>query len=203
MSKFQVQLKSAVEGTMDVATEVVVTAGYANYNASLQRQAYVMGPKRINRLMVDGDVFDDCNYFKRFCPYNATTNPQGCDPVAAILVCLLDDGSPYSDVPAEQTFAYSTAVAAAVSPLWATVADFATLYGSYAVSAIIKNTGAAVVTVCINGSGVTYPATFTLAAGATQVFDFGDVVISKIEAKSVAGGESVTVFAGVKSVSNS
>jgi hypothetical protein len=198
MSKFQVQLKSAVEGTMDTAVEVVETSGYADYNASLQRQAYIMGPKRINRLMVDGEVFDDCNYFKRFCPYNATTNPQGCDPVAAILVCLLDDGSPYSDVPAEQTFAYSTAVAAAVSPLWATVADFATLYGSYAVSAIITNTGAAVVTVRINGS-----ASFTLAAGATQVFDFGDVVISKIEAKSVAGGESVTVFAGVKSVSNS
>ena len=192
MSVFQVKLKSAAEGQLDTQVD-------ASGN-SLQRQAYIMGPKRINRLMVDGEQFSDCNYYKQFCPYNATSNPQGCSAEAAILLLVSDDGAPYSSVPSEQTFAWSGSATAANSatPAWATIKDFATDYASYAVSAIITNTGAGTVNVRVNGS-----ATFTLAAGATQVFNTGDLVISKLEVNSVAHIEVVTCFAGVKSVSNS
>ena len=191
MSTFQVQLKTAAQGKMDLATD--------DSGNSLQRQAYVMGPKQINRLMVDGETFTDCNYYKRYCAYHPTLNPQGCDPEAAILLLVTDDGTPYSDVPAEQTFAWSTAAEGvdAGNGEMATIKDFAA-DGSYAVSAIVTNLSDTSVIVKINGL-----ASFTLAAGAQQVFDSGDLVISKIEAQSSADGEKVHVFAGVKSVSNS
>jgi len=199
MSTFKVNLKTLVQGTLDVWSTTSATPVGAAPGVSLQRQCYVAGPKRVNRLMVDGETFSDCNYWKRFCPVSST-NPGGCDPVAAFLLCTYDDGAPYSDVPSEQTFAVDNGagVAAGVSPLWTTAFDFATTYGSYATSAIITNTGATVATIRINGSG-----SFTLAAGATQVFNTGDLVITTIEGKSAAGGNLITVFAGVKSVSNS
>jgi hypothetical protein len=192
MSVFQVKLKSAAEGQLDTQ----VDAG----GNSLQRQAYIMGPKRINRLMVDGEQFSDCNYYKQFCTYNATSNPEGCDAAAAILLLVSDDGAPYSSVPSEQTFAWSTVAGGvdAGDAVFATIKDFATDFGSYAVSAIISNISNVAATIRINGT-----AEFSLASLATQVFNTGDLVISKIEAKVTGAAKKITVFAGVKSVSNS
>jgi len=192
MSVFQVKLKTAATGTLDTQVD-----GSGN---SLQRQAYVMGPKRINRLMVDGEQFSDCNYYKQFCVYNATSNPTGCEAAAAILLLVSDDGAPYSSVPAEQTFAWSTVAGGVDSgnAAFATIKDFATDFGSYAVSAIIANVSDTAEVIRINGT-----AEFSLAIGATQVFNTGDLVISKIESKAAGAAKKVTVFAGVKSVSNS
>ena len=52
MSVFRVRLTNNRQGLLDV---------YDN-----QRTAYIMGPNRINRVLKDGEVFTDCNYWKRF-----------------------------------------------------------------------------------------------------------------------------------------
>ena len=211
MSVFKVNLKTLSQGTMDIWSSANPVGRTDNPNSStdqgtgtnagpgtsLQRQCYVMGPKHINRLMVDGESFTDCNYWKQFCPATSA-NPGGCDPVAAFLSITTDDGAPWSSVPSEQTFAWSTpaAVVGFATPTWTSVVNFATLFGSYATSAIVTNGGAGAASIRINGSAI-----FPLGIGATQVFSTGDLVITSIEVMNVL--TSITVFAGVKQVSNS
>ena len=52
MSVFRVRLTNSRQGRLDV---------YDN-----QRSAYITGPNRINRKLKDGEIFTDCNYWKRF-----------------------------------------------------------------------------------------------------------------------------------------
>lgn len=201
MSTFQVRLKNNDQGVMDVATEVVSwqpdpLVPPVLYNASLQRQVYVMGPKKINRLMRDGDIFEDCNYWKKFAPYHPDNNPMGVPPEKAIIYILDDDGSVYSDIPGDNVFAWSTTET--VNAVDTAVADFGAEFGSYAVSAIIRNDGAENATVTINGT-----ASFPLNAGAVQVLNTGDVVIRTIEAETAGLDTEINVFAGVRNVCRS
>ena len=195
MSVFQVVLNNLEQGTMDYHRGDTVVA----YDPSLQRQVYVMGPKKINRLLRDGDIFEDCNYWKIHAPYHAVTNPMGTSAEKAFIEILVDDGSVYSDNPADNTFAFATQEVIPADPVnWTMVADFADLYGSFATSAIITNSSGNAAEIQINGS-----AAFPLAAGATQVLNTGDISIVTIEARGAAEVDAIEVFAGVRSMCRS
>lgn len=197
MSTFTVELGAGVQGDMDAHwTTVPGDAADSNppeANPSLQRQVYVMGPNHVNRLLRDGETFTDCNYWKRFAPVNATTNPGGCAVEEAFIEITSDDGSVWSDVEAENTFPVGTGwtLAAGVPQ----TVDYMAMYGSYATSATIKNTGANPMVMTLNGIA---GATLTIANGDTQVFNSGDLQITSIELVSAVGSTS-EILAAVKS----
>ena len=118
MSVFRVKLQNVKQGLMDLDPSTHPLAmGSGNQPAtygmngepmgqewpnseaqSRQRQMFVAGPGRTYRLLKDGDTFTDNNYWKRFA------FPQVGREFAFIEV-VTDDGSVYSDVPEENTFA--------------------------------------------------------------------------------------------------
>ena len=197
MSTFTVNLGEGKQGDLDRHwTTVPSSAADSNppeASPSLQRQVYVMGPNKINRLLVDGETFQDCNYWKRFAPVNATTNPGGCVVEEAFIEVTTDDGSVWSDVEAENTFPVGTGWTLAAGV--AQTVDYMSTYGSYATSATIKNTGGNAMVLTLNG---VVGATLTIASGDTQVFNSGDLQITSIELVSAAGSTS-EILAAVKS----
>ena len=84
MSVFRVKLNNASQGLLDTDIN-----GVQN-ETSIQRTIYVTGPNRINRKLVDGEEFTDCNYWKRF-----TEDEMGAE--SAFIEVVTDDGSVYSD----------------------------------------------------------------------------------------------------------
>ena len=142
---------------------------------SKQRTMFCAGPNRIYRELFDGQVFTDCNYWKRFA------FPQVSQEVAFIEV-LTDDGSIFSDIPGENTFPkvfYPYAVAN--TDTFATNSiDIIGTYGAAATFVQITNLGTAStqnVTVQLNGD---VSAVMLLAFGDTQVFNAGDLAITKL-----------------------
>jgi len=142
---------------------------------SKQRTMFCAGPNRIYRELFDGQVFTDCNYWKRFA------FPQVSQEVAFIEV-LTDDGSIFSDIPGENTFPkvfYPYAVAN--TDTFATNSiDIIGTYGAAATFVQITNLGTAStqnVTVQLNGD---VGAVMLLAFGDTQVFNAGDLAITKL-----------------------
>ena len=142
---------------------------------SKQRTMFCAGPNRIYRELFDGQVFTDCNYWKRFA------YPQVSQEVAFIEV-LTDDGSIYSDIPGENTFPkvfYPYAVA--IADTFATnFIDILGTYGAAATFVQITNLGTAAtqdITVQLNGD---VGAVMLLAFGDTQVFNAGDLAITKL-----------------------
>lgn len=217
MSLFQVQLQNIGQGQLDLdpSTDPLVLGtaqkygqigeafGYesgapSTYSASKQRQVYVMGPKKINRLLKDGDTFTDCNYWKRFA-----APPQGTAPYdQAFIKVLSDDGSVYSDVEEENTYAVGKGTWTINSTDWATtthVLDFVTTYGGPAKFLLIDNYGGQTVQVELNGDA---NVRFSLPAANTQVFNSGDLAITMVRFIS-ASGSTINVVASVKSAVNS
>lgn len=193
MSVFQVCLNNSDQGLMDVDVNRVQRA------VSLQRTVYIMGPNKVNRKLADGEIFTDSNYYKRFC-YPQVPYSQ------AILKCLVDDGSVYSDDANANTYPKVYHLACAAESTYAdNVADIATDTASYAVFVQITNTHTSQpVNVKLNGVADAY---FTLAGGASQAFNEGDLQVTKIEVDNSASGNveevTVEVICSIKSLSNS
>ena len=201
MSVFRVKLNNVDQGRLDLdpSSHPGSPAQYGDlgtpFTVSNQRQVYVMGPKKINRLLKDGETFTDCNYWKRFA-YPQVSYEQ------AIVEVISDDGSVYSDVESENTFV--------VGKTFASVADayntdntlnFVTVHGGPASFLQITNThGSYALTVELNGNT---NATITLAAGEAQIFNSGDLAITQVRLKSATTGGSAELVASVKSVCNS
>lgn len=57
MSVFRVKLNNNAQGLLD-------TVSGSQQSTSIQRTVYVMGPKKINRKLKDGDTCTDSNYWK-------------------------------------------------------------------------------------------------------------------------------------------
>lgn len=199
MSIFRVKLQNTAQGLMDVTSNV----GSNTQNAtSIQRTAYIMGPNKVNRKLVDGQTFQDCNYYKRFCPISEgglATNEN------AILTIVTDDNSVYSDVAGENTFPYTYAKVCAVGSTFAMNSfNVLTDTGGYATFVQITNLAAATdVQVRLNGLTT---AVFTLENASFQVFNTGDLQISQIEvANNLSGAEAVPIeiVLAVRSVCNS
>lgn len=171
MSTFRVKLTSTGQGLMD-------TAGQAN-GSSYQRTVYVMGPGKVNRKLKDGDTFTDVNYWKRFA------YPQV--PLAdAFIEVVSDDGAPYTDVDSENVAPkVYTLTLTGGSTYAANVADILTDTGGYATFAQITPTVAC--RMKINGNT---NAIISLSANSTQIFNPGDLTISKLEFDNSASGAS-------------
>lgn len=203
MSVFKVKLNTAgQQGTLDFdpSTATAVSAGQglgSIFAISKQRTIYVAGPSRTYRKLKDGDQFTDCNYWKRFA------YPQVALSEAFIEV-VTDDGSVYSDVASENTFpkVYDLLVDAG-STFADNVVDILGDTGGHAVFVQIANQSSSSVRCRINGVA---DAVFDLAASETQVFNSGDLAITKLEfLNSVSGGSraDVQVLCSVRSKCNS
>lgn len=166
---------------------------------SKQRTMFVTGPNRVYRELFDGQVFTDCNYWKQFAV------PQSTPDVAFIEV-LVDDGSVYSSIPSENTFTkvlYPYAVLS--TDVFATnFVDIVGTYGSVATFVQITNLGtsspAQDITIELNGD---VGAVMLLQAGDTQVFNAGDLTLSKIAFDGGASNTTLQVVLTMTVVCNS
>ena len=204
MSVFKVALNSIAQGYMDLnpATATSISANNhsqlgAEMSPSIQRTIYVAGPNHTYRKLKDGEQFTDCNYWKRFA------YPQ-CALADAFIEVVTDDGSVYSDVSSENTYpkVYDLSVTNG-SSYTSNVVDILGDTGGFAVFVQIANQGSTAVKVRLNG---TANAIFDLGAGETQVFNHGDLSVTKLEfANTVSGGSTsaVQVLVSVKSACNS
>ena len=203
MSVFRVALNNVEQGLLDkdpstASAGAVTGQGLGDQiDPSKQRQVYVMGPNLINRKLSDGETFTDCNYWKRFA------YPQ-CSLEDAIVEVVSDDGSVYSDVAGENTYPAATTISATAGTTFAdNEVDVVTTYGSAAVFTQITNNGSGSVQVRLNGLTT---ATFTLAAADTQIFNNGDLAVSKIQvanSESGAADADVAVLLSIRSSCNS
>jgi hypothetical protein len=176
MSVFKVHVNyPAAQGYLDLNPATASQGFLGNQmQPSKQRTIFVTGPNRRYRELFDGQTFTDCNYWKRFA------FPQAPYETAFIEV-MSDDGSVFSDIASENTFPYI------YSPYSVLIADtFATNFidivalGGVAQFVQITNNGTMAtqdITVQLNGSAT---AVFTLGAGDTQVFNVGDLAITKL-----------------------
>lgn len=204
MSVFRVKLNNVNQGRMDLdpSTASAISGGDftdlgSQFTTSKQRTIYVTGPNRTYRKLKDGDTFTDCNYWKRFA------YPQVALSEAFIEV-VTDDGSVWSDVSSENTFpkVYDLTVVAG-SDFEDNVVDILGDTGGHAVFVQIANQGSTAVRVRINGVA---DAIFDLAASETQVFNSGDLAVTKLEFLNVVSGGSdsdIQVLLSVKSIANS
>lgn len=196
MSVFRVKLQNVKQGLLDLdpTTDTSSTYGALGtpFTASKQRQIFVAGPNRSYRLLVDGATFTDCNYWKRFAFPQVTQE-------AAFIEVVTDDGSVYSDVPSENTFA-AGATETLTTSYDDTEIDFVTTYGGPARFLQVQNLDATQ-TVMGELNGDT-DVTFTLGVGETQIFNQGDLAITYLRLKS-SGSSDASWIASIRSVPTS
>lgn len=202
MSTFQVQLQNIEQGKLDLdpSTHPLAAGSAATYGklgaaftTSKQRQVWVAGPKGTYRLLIDGETFTDCNYWKRFCYPQVTRE-------FAFLTCTSDDGSVYSDVEEENTFAVGATLTMAADYSTANTVDFVTTHGGAARFLQVQNlSGSNSVIGELNGD---VNVTFTLGTNETQIFNQGDLAITQLRLKGTAG-QAASYIASVKSAVNS
>lgn len=188
MSVFRVKLQNMRQGLLDVDPATGTT-----FTTSKQRQIFVAGPKKSYRLLKDGEQFTDCNYWKRFA------YPQMALEFAFIEV-VSDDGSYYSDDPAENTFAKGATVTL-TSSFADNAINFVDTYGVPAQMLRVQNLDS---TNHIQGelNGDTN-ITFNLSENETQFFNSGDLAITQIRLKGVTGTPQACWMASLRSVPTS
>lgn len=204
MSVFKVKLQQLPEqGYLDFDPSTACPASPAvpsclgePFTVSIQRTMYAYGPRLIWRKLNDGDTFTDCNYWKQFA------FPQ-TDKQNAFIEVLVDDGAAYSDITQENTF---PVVFGGDVPYTVMAADtFATnfidilgTYNGFAKFTQIKNLGTASpaqdIKVQLNGST---SAVFMLAAGDTQIFNAGDLLVSALAFEGGATDTDIEVILSV------
>jgi hypothetical protein len=188
MSVFRVKLQMLPQqGYLDIDP----TTGLP-FETSIQRTMYVAGPRRIYRKLADGETFTDCNYWKRFAV------PQVSADIAFIEV-VTDDGSIYSDVEEENTYPRTYSVTVLSTDTFDdNFIDILGDLGGAATFVQLTNQGTSSpdedVTIELNGSA---DATFTLAAGDTQVFNGGDLAITALAFDGGASDSTIQVILGV------
>ena len=188
MSEFKVKLNNSKQGLLDVNPST-----QSQFSTSIQRTIFVQGPNKQYRKLFDGETFSDCNYWKKFAypqlPYDE-----------AFIEVLTDDGSVYSEVSSENNYpkVYNLTVEQGTD-YSDNVVDIAGDTDSYANFVQITNQGSSSVRVRINGlSG----ATFELGGSETQVFNAGDLLVTKLNfINNVSGGTAadVQVLCSIKS----
>lgn len=200
MSVFRVKLANAVQGKLETNPVTGLP-----FTTSVSRTINVTGPRRIQRQLKDGETFTDSNYWKRFA------YPQ-VSLADAFIEVVTDDGSVYSDVESENVYpvvwAPGTAGVVASGETYDDTnmsLDIVATYGGPAMFVQIQNTDSSnAIKIKLNGST---SAILTLQANSTQIFNSGDLVISKIEFDNSFSGaaevNAVEVLLSVKSVSNS
>ena len=198
MSVFKVKLNNTAQGLLDKRFDSGVEGDHGSqFATSIQRTIYVTGPGKTYRKLADGETFTDCNYWKRFA-YPQVPLDQ------AFIEVVTDDGSAYHDGDVETTFpkVYNMLVLQGTD-YEDNVVDILGDTGGYAVFVQIANQGSTAVRCRINGVA---DAVIDIGASETQVFNSGDLSVSKLEfVNNVSGGTAadVQVLLSVKSVCNS
>lgn len=168
MSKFKVKLHNEKQGTLDVGN---------------QRTVYIMGPDQRNRILKDGEIFTDSNYWKRFAYPQVSLED-------AFIEILEDDGSIFIDNKKEAIFPKVYDITAeAESDFSDNKAEIHKDTNGYALFAQITNKSSEAVKFRLNGLN---SAIIDLPAASTQVFNSGDLIINLIEIKNESA-ESVDV----------
>lgn len=185
MSIFRVKLNNLAAGNMD------------ENELSLQRSVYVQGPNKTYRSLRHGDIFTDCNYWKRFA------YPQ-VPLIDAFIEVVEDDGSIYADHTSdENTYPKVFDInAIAGSDFEDNVIDISEeSANAYAIFVQINNKSDVALKVKINGSD---SAVFDLAANETQVFNHKDIIVNKLEfANETEDPAVVQVLTSIKSYCSS
>ena len=187
MSLFRVKLNNDKQGLLDVNPSV-----QSQFSTSIQRTMFVQGPHRRYRKLFDGQEFTDCNYWKKFA------FPQ-MDKDQAFIEVIEDDGSIYSENDSENN--YPTVYTLTVSPSSSyddNIVDIAGDTSSYANFVQITNFGSNQINVKLNGLD---SAVFVLGAAETQVFNAGDLVVTKLSFTNDVSGAvdaDVQVLCSVK-----
>jgi hypothetical protein len=191
MSIFKVTITNTVEGNLDTA---ILGSTGPGTGTSIQRTAYITGPNLIDRQVVDGETFTDCNYWLQYCYPNVLLEN-------VILTCISNDGSPWSSTnKALNTFPQTYALTVAGGSLYAAnLVDILGTLGSYATFAQITSTQS--LSMRINGVAV-----FPLTANLTQIFNPGDFAISRLEFQNNASGaisSNLSIIVGCSVVATS
>jgi hypothetical protein len=214
MSTFIVRLNQGAQGALDKDPSTMTAGNLGTpMTVSRQRQVYVMGPRKINRLLKDGDTFTDCNYWKKFA------YPQ-CSLENAIVAFAPngDDGSTYVEGGAAGTVPIVVTDTITAGATTCTI-DFilGTKTSAAGVTTSLGTSGSAAtfcqienlaadsdtanpITVQLNGS----QATFTLTGGTSQIFNAGDLAVTKLVLTAPSGTTAwIQVIAAVASECNS
>lgn len=216
MSVFRVKLSNVNQGLLDLdpSTHPLATgtgsepATYGNLgypfgtnwpgatDYSLQRQMFAAGPNHTYRLLSDGETFTDCNYWKQFAyPQVALEH--------AFIETVTDDGSIWSNIPEENTFAVGDAFTATTT--YGTpadsVVDFVTTHGGPARMLIVQNLDATNDIIGeLNGDS---SVTFVVQQLSTMTFSMNDLAITSVRFKSSASTVAMSYVASIRSVPTS
>lgn len=183
MSVFRVKLNNAKQGNLDLDPSTGKP-----YDPSLQRQIYAPGPNGTYRLLKDGETFTDCNYWKKF-----TAEQMGEE--FAFIEVVSDDGSVFSYDPDENVRAVGNTETLTTN-FADTEIDFVNTYGGPAKFLQVKNLDTTInVEGQLNGDA---NVTFTLGPGETQIFNNGDLMITKLNLKGASGTPQAHWLASVK-----
>ena len=188
MSVFQVNLNNQYQGYLDIDPQTGIEFEVNYNNPSIQRKMFVSGPNGEYLEFSDGQIFTDCNYWKRFA-YPQVPLTQ------AFLTILQDDGSIWSNNPAENNYpvVYAETLAAA-----GTFSIDFTNNGGFASFCQITNSGMGDLSVELNGLA---SATISVPSGGTQIFNYGDLSLTALNLSSVAG-TTFQVVAGIQVLCN-
>jgi hypothetical protein len=197
MSVFKVKLNNSLQGRLDVnpTTDMSENFGIVGnpFPTSIQRQIYVAGPNNVHRLLKDGETFTDCNYWKKF-----TAEVVGEE--YAFIEVVTDDGSIYSDVPAENVYSVGGSLTLTTS-YDDSVVDFVVDHGGPARFLMVQNLDEEIV---INGElNGDSNVIFAVGAGETMMFNQGDLIITTLRLKGASGNPNVSYIASVRSICNS
>ncbi len=174
-----------VDLTRNVGNGIVSDPAIDADGVSLQRTMWCNGANLTWRKLNDGEIFTDCNYWKRYAPIS---EGGASDESIAFIHILSDDGSPFDDHnPQFNTFAVVedlVVVGGTTFTLEANQLDILSDHGGFAhFTQIVTDEP---VTVRLNGSS---DADLDVAAG-SQVFDNGDLSISSLAFDNSASGAS-------------
>lgn len=172
MSVFRVKLHNDKQGLLDI------------YNN--QRTAYITGPNKVNRKLKDGEVFTDCNYWKRFA------YPQ-VPLEEAFIEVIEDDGTIYNEnSKSEYSFPKVYDILAKKgSKFVENKADIIKDSGGCALFAQITNKSKTdSIKIKLNGLK---NAIIDIDPGNTQVFSKGDLDINLIEIDNSEGEDDALV----------
>jgi hypothetical protein len=152
---------------------------------------FCTGPNRIYRELFDGDIFTDCNYWLRY--------DVAKDPCYGFISVLYNDGSVYSDDSSENTFPsiFSPYAVAPTDTFATNYIDIIGTLGGAAIFVEMTNYGTTPtqdIKVQLNGSAT---AVMTLQGGTTQIFNSGDLSITKL---GFMGGTAATTLQIILSV---
>jgi hypothetical protein len=188
MSVFTVKLNNSTQGGLDMNPQSL-----GQFTTSVQRTIFVTGPKRIYRKLFDGETFTDCNYWKKFAVPNLPADQ-------AFIEVTTDDGSIYSEVDEENNYpkVYSLTVDDG-SDFVDNVCDIVGDTGSTANFVQINSTNSSGGDVRVKLNGMA-GAIFDLKAGDTQVFNYGDLAVTKLAFDNSSGTDAeIQVIVSVKS----